>query len=58
MQINSIDIVPYKNNDSDFKIDFEKIHILEAEFERLPSGSDERQQNISERLKLLGVIDF
>jgi hypothetical protein len=58
MQINSIDAIPYKNNDSDFKIDFEKIHILEDEFERLPSGSDERQQNIQERLKLLGITDF
>lgn len=45
-----------KNTSSDFKIDFEKIHQLEDEFERLPHGSDERQQNIQERLKLLGVI--
>jgi hypothetical protein len=56
MQIQSIDNIAYKNNDTNSKIDFKKIHQLEDEFERLPSGSDERQQNIQERLKLLGVI--
>lgn len=59
MQTKCLENTPYKSNgktiNTTSKIDFERIHYLEDEFYRLPKGSAEREQNINERLKLLGI---
>jgi hypothetical protein len=59
MQTKCLDNTPYKSNgknlNTNSKIDYDRIHFLEDEFYRLPKGSAEREQNINERLKLLGI---
>ncbi len=59
MQTKCLENTPYKSNgktiNTTSKIDFERIHYLEKQFYTFPKGSVEREQNIEERLKLLGI---